>query len=217
MTPGLHRARVVDYVWGVGDAAAVLLPPPSIAGPALAAAAATLAANHPTSPLPPPPLPTFDAIVASDVVYEPAAYAALAATLRALAAPHTLVFLAFKSRGADADPECTSCVWGWKRQRVSTPGSASAPSACPAPLAGCPPPRWLHAGLQESSLLGLLEEGGFAVTEVSQAHLAPEYQCSSGGGGGGRDGGDSDDGRDLGAGSPAAAASTYRVLRACLI
>ena len=42
----------------------------------------------------------FDVITAADVVYQPGAYHALAATLRALAAPHTLVFLAYKRRGA---------------------------------------------------------------------------------------------------------------------
>ncbi|PRW21012.1 hypothetical protein C2E21_8522 [Chlorella sorokiniana] len=66
LTPGLHRWRVLPYVWGQGDAAAALLPPALV----------------------PPP---------------EAAYEALAATLRALAAPHTLVLLAYKRRGLQED------------------------------------------------------------------------------------------------------------------
>lgn len=46
-----------------------------------------------------PPAPAFDVITAADVVYEPERYAELAAVLRQLAAPHTLVYLAFKRRG----------------------------------------------------------------------------------------------------------------------
>jgi predicted nicotinamide N-methyase len=42
---------------------------------------------------------SLDCITAADVVYQPENYSLLAATLRELAAPHTLVFVAFKQRG----------------------------------------------------------------------------------------------------------------------
>ncbi|EFN52560.1 hypothetical protein CHLNCDRAFT_138545 [Chlorella variabilis] len=105
LTPGLHRACVVDYTWGQGDAAATLLQRPPAAGSSAAPAAATDAPAG-SAPLPAsaaaaagPPAPCFDVITAADVVYQPACYADLAATLRQLAAPHTLVYVAYKKRG----------------------------------------------------------------------------------------------------------------------
>ncbi|KAL4420405.1 hypothetical protein ABPG75_010061 [Micractinium tetrahymenae] len=167
LTPGLHRAWVVPYTWGQGDAAAALLPPAAAAAQPpsrqqQAAAAAALAAGWGAAegPMPgvapaateaapagcspaasqqgaeaaaeahqPPPGPCFDVITAADVVYQPECYAELAATLRALAAPHTLVFLSFKRRG-----------------------------------------------LKEDTLLELLEGRGFAVAEVPQQQLGEEYR-----------------------------------------
>jgi len=43
-----------------------------------------------------------DLITGADIVYEERCFAGLVATLRALAAPHTLVVLAFRLRGAPA-------------------------------------------------------------------------------------------------------------------
>lgn len=115
LTPGLHRAHIVGYTWGEGDAAAALLPPAAAASqveaapapetaPAEASSEAARPAASPPSPQPPPSpaaaAPCFDVIVAADVVYQPESYLALAATLRAVAAPHTLLYIAFKNRGA---------------------------------------------------------------------------------------------------------------------
>ncbi|KAL4855505.1 Protein N-lysine methyltransferase METTL21A [Chlorella vulgaris] len=173
LVPGLHRAQVVPYTWGEGNAAAALhqQPPFGDAAPsAQAAAAPLLAAASPgvwagsASPVQgvaaavqastvlsaaagaaAPQLAasggemqeqqaclpglSLDCITAADVVYQPENYSLLAATLRELAAPHTLVFVAFK-----------------------------------------------HRGLQEDSFLELLESQGFAVQEVPQDSLAPEYR-----------------------------------------
>ncbi|KAI3430750.1 hypothetical protein D9Q98_009162 [Chlorella vulgaris] len=173
LVPGLHRARVVPYTWGEGNAAAALQqqqPLADAAPSAQAAAAPLLAAASPgvwagsASPVQgvvaavqastvlsaaagaaAPQLAasggemqeqqacslglSLDCITAADVVYQPENYSLLAVTLRQLAAPHTLVFVAFK-------------------QRV----------------------------LQEDSFLELLEGQGFAVQEVPQDSLAPEYR-----------------------------------------
>ncbi|PSC71827.1 N-lysine methyltransferase METTL21A [Micractinium conductrix] len=154
LTPGLHRWRVVTYTWGQGNPAAALLQPPDgqqgsaapAAAAAAAAAAATAAAAGQGVPGAPPPLQqpppgalpltagslpsrSYDVVTAADVVYQPEVYAELAATLAALAAPHTLVLLSYKQRG-----------------------------------------------LQEGSLLSLLEAAGFAVQPVPDSSLAPEYQ-----------------------------------------
>lgn len=140
LTPGLHRWRVLPYVWGQGDAAAALLPPALVPPPDLEAGGEQQPDESPphgspphgglaapaASPLAQPADPrqaataaaaaasssgisssggvgscrgSFDVITAADVVYQPEAYEALAATLRALAAPHTLVLLAYKRRG----------------------------------------------------------------------------------------------------------------------
>ena len=125
LTPGLHRWRVVTYTWGQGNPAAALLQPPDgqqgsaapAAAAAAAAAAATAAAAGQGVPGAPPPLQqpppgalpltagslpsrSYDVVTAADVVYQPEVYAELAATLAALAAPHTLVLLSYKQRGA---------------------------------------------------------------------------------------------------------------------
>ncbi|KAL4424672.1 hypothetical protein ABPG77_004479 [Micractinium sp. CCAP 211/92] len=165
LTPGMHRARVVPYTWGQGDAATVLLPPAAAAHshaqqaapgslptgggtlggqaadgePARTPAHSALpdsaaeAAQEPQGVAaeahPVLPGPSYDVITAADVVYVPESYAELASTLRALSAPHTLVFLSFRRRG-----------------------------------------------LLEDSLLQLLEGHGFAVAEVPQRQLGEEYR-----------------------------------------
>ncbi|GAB4817050.1 hypothetical protein N2152v2_004096 [Parachlorella kessleri] len=68
-----HRAAVLDYVWSS-------LPTP----------------EELTQPPP-------DIVTGADLVYDPAAYDDLVGALTALAAPHTLLFLAIKRRGNDED------------------------------------------------------------------------------------------------------------------
>lgn len=185
LTPGLHRARVVPYTWGQGDAAAALLPPAPVPGAAeaaeaeaqppadLGAAAAAAAPSASTRPeqapaaAAPPSAAAFDVVTAADVVYQPEQYAALAATLQALAAPHTLVYLSYKRRGEpgrQGTVRLAEC-----RQPVQTSNVVLAP--LPSPL-----PRSLHAGLQEEALLALLEDAGFAASTLDEARLAPEYR-----------------------------------------
>ena len=47
-----------------------------------------------------------DLITGADIVYEERCFGALVATLRALAAPHTLVVLAYRLRGASTEVMC---------------------------------------------------------------------------------------------------------------
>lgn len=105
----------MPYTWGQGDAAgalaqsdaaAALLPPaPAPDGSPAGGGADTSGGPEQRSGCGSaaasllPPVPSYDVITAADVVYQPESYALLAATLRALAAPHTLVYIAFKRRG----------------------------------------------------------------------------------------------------------------------
>lgn len=55
-------------------------------------------------------LPAPDLITGADIVYQQEHFAALIATLQDLAAPHTLVYLSFKLRGALSAKPSTRCA-----------------------------------------------------------------------------------------------------------
>lgn len=228
LTPGMHRARVVPYTWGQGDAATVLLPPAAAAhSHAQQAAPGSLPTGGGTlggqaadgepartpahSALPDSaaeaaqepqgvaaeahsvlPGPSYDVITAADVVYVPDSYAELASTLRALSAPHTLVFLSFRRRGVSGRP-CHRCSWhGAAGHSVCRRGlqhaallQLSQAGLCvfrgvvdPGPQRPTQTMPYLPrlSGLLEDSLLQLLEGHGFAVAEVPQRQLGEEYR-----------------------------------------
>ncbi|KAI8467056.1 MAG: hypothetical protein J3K34DRAFT_46260 [Monoraphidium minutum] len=105
---------VADYEWGEPAAA--------LAG-RVAAAAAEAAGGGPHQQQQGGDGPdheiTYDLIVGADVLYEPRAHAALLASLTALSAPHTQVYLCYRRRGLGEEAfEAAAAAAGWAAQRA---------------------------------------------------------------------------------------------------
>ncbi|KAI8463651.1 MAG: hypothetical protein J3K34DRAFT_475003 [Monoraphidium minutum] len=102
---------VADYEWGK--------PAAELAG-RVAAAAAEAACGGPQQQqggAGPDHEITYDLIVGADVLYEPRAHAALLASLTALSAPHTQVYLCYRRRGLGEEAfEAAAAAAGWAAQ-----------------------------------------------------------------------------------------------------
>ena len=109
--PARHRAEVVDYAWGqepLPPALAHGMQQGSQEGPGGPEAQRGCSAGQQQQaedgagpePASLPAPGGFDLIAGADLVYDRGSYPALLAALAALAAPHTLLFLAIKLRGA---------------------------------------------------------------------------------------------------------------------